>query len=282
MPVVLTQHAYGKSHVRLTKVTRHPDRHDLAEWAIDIRLGGDFAAAYTAGDNRQVVPTDTMKNAVYALARDHALGAPEDFARTLAGHFLDSYPQVASAAVHISVQPWERVTMGGLPFPHAFAGGPAGRRTCAVTATRDGQQVRAGIDGLPLLKTTDSAFRGFHRDAYTTLPDATDRIMATELTAEWLYADGAADWDECFAAVRRALVETFAGHVSEGVQQTLHAMGAAALAACPAADEITLTMPNRHRLLVNLAPFGRTNPNEVFVTTDEPFGVITGTLKRSV
>jgi urate oxidase len=280
MPVVLTQHAYGKSHVRLTKVTRHADRHDLTEWSIDVRLGGDFAAAYTAGDNRQVVATDTMKNLVYALARDNMLGAPEDFGITLARHFLDSYPQVASTTIHISVQPWERVAIEGRPHPHAFVGGSPGRRTCSVSLTRQGQQVSGGIDDMPLLKTTDSAFRGFHRDAYTTLPDADDRIMATELTADWLYA-AAADWNSCYGTVRRALVETFAGHKSLGVQQTLHAMGTAALEACPTVEQITLTMPNQHRLLVNLAPFGRTNPNEVFVATDEPFGVITGTLKRS-
>jgi urate oxidase len=280
MAVVLTQHSYGKSRVRLTKVQRHADRHELAEWSLDVRLDGDFAAAYTAGDNRTVVATDTMKNVVYALARDHALAAPEDFALALARHFLDSYPQVASASIHISVEPWQRVEVCGRPHPHAFAGGAPGRRTCSVTLTRDGQQVGAGIDGLPLLKTTDSAFRGFHRDAYTTLPDADDRIMATDLTADWLYAGAAADWDACYDQVRRALVETFAGHRSLGVQQTLHAMGTAALAACPAVGQITLTMPNRHRLLVNLAPLGRDNPNAVFVTTDEPFGVITGTLRR--
>ncbi len=281
MPVVLAQHAYGKSQVRLTKVTRHADRHDLAEWTVGVRLGGDFAAAYTAGDNRQVVATDTMKNIVYTLARDQALGPPEGYGLRLACHFLDSYSQVTSAAIHISVQPWQRVTIGDRLHPNAFVGGPPGRRTCTVTLTRESQTITAGIDGLPLLKTADSAFRDFHRDAYTTLPDADDRIMATELTADWLYAGGANDWDACYRLVRQALVETFAGHPSLGVQHTLHAMGEAALAACPVVEQITLTMPNRHRLLVNLAPFGRINANEVFVATDEPFGLITATLRRS-
>src|SRR5439155_1608916 len=153
MAVVLTHNAYGKSQVRLTKVTRYADRHDLADWCVDVQLAGDFAAAYTDGDNRRVVATDTMKNVVYALARD--------------------------------------------------------------------------------------------------------RILATDLTADWRYADAADDWDAAYQAIRRALLETFAGHQSLGVQQTLHALGAAALAACPAVEEITLTMPNRHRLLVELAPFGR-------------------------
>src|SRR3954447_1545753 len=139
MPALLTQHAYGKSHVRLTRVTRLADRHELAEWAIDVQLGGDSATASADGDNRNVVATDTMKNVVYVLARDHAPAAPEDFALTLAGHFLHSYPQVASATIHVGVQPWQRVEAGGRPHPYAFLGGPPGRRTCTVSGTRDGR-----------------------------------------------------------------------------------------------------------------------------------------------
>jgi urate oxidase len=279
MAVVLTHHAYGKSQVRLTKVTRHADRHDLDEWSVDVQLGGDFAAAYTAGDNRTVVTTDTMKNTVYALARDHDLSSPEAFGRDLARHFLDGYPQVSAATVRVAAHPWQRIEAGGRPHPHAFVGGGSERRIATVARTRAGERVSAGIDDLLLLKTTDSAFRGFHRDRFTTLPEADDRIMATVLAADWKYG-GDADWNESHARVRRTLLETFADHQSLGVQHTLHAMGEAALAACPAAEEITLTMPNRHRLLVNLAPFGRDNPNAVFVATDEPFGLITGTLRR--
>src|SRR5580704_15715093 len=153
---VLTQHAYGKSQVRLTKVTRHADRHDLAEWSVDVQLGGDFAAAYTAGDNRTVVATDTMKNTVYALAHDHDLSSPEAFGQTLAHHFLDRYPQVSAATVRIAVHPWQRIEAGGRPHPHAFVGGASERRAGTVALTRGAEQVSAGIDDLLLLKTTDS------------------------------------------------------------------------------------------------------------------------------
>lgn len=280
MAVVLTQHAYGKSQVRLTKVTRHANRHDLDEWSVDVQLDGDFAAAYTDGDNRTVVATDTMKNTVYVLARDHDLSSPEAFGRTLAGHFLDTYPQVSAATIRVSVHPWQRIEAGGRPHPHAFVGGGSERRVGTVARTRHGERISAGLDDLLLLKTTDSAFRGFHRDEFTTLPEVDDRIMATVLTADWQYADEV-DWNGCHALIRRVLLEAFAGHRSLGVQHTLYAMGAAALAACPAVEEIALTMPNRHRLLVNLAPLGRDNPNAVFVATDEPFGLISGTLRRS-
>jgi urate oxidase len=113
------------------------------------------------------------------------------------------------------------------------------------------------------------------------LPETTDRIFATEVQAHWRYAAGArVDWDATHARVRQALLETFAGHDSLAVQHTLHAMGEAALRASDGVEEITLTMPNKHRILVDLERFGQKNVNEIFVATDEPFGVITGTLRH--
>jgi urate oxidase len=76
------------------------------------------------------------------------------------------------------------------------------------------------------------------------------------------------------------LLEVFAEHKSLGVQHTLYDMGKAVLESHAAVAEIELTMPNRHRLLVNLTPFGRTNENRIFVTTDEPSGVIAARLRR--
>jgi urate oxidase len=281
MATVLVHNAYGKSRVRLTKVQRHPNRHDLFEWSVDVRLTGDFSAAYTAGDNRQVIATDTMKNVVYALAADTTLNSPEAFAIVLSNHFLNSRAQIESATVSIRVEPWHRIEVDARPRSYAFVGGGTEHRTCTVEQTRQRRAITAGAADVVLLKTTDSAFRGFDRDEFTTLPDTDDRIFATSLTAEWRYVADA-DWDVDYSNIRWALLATFADHTSLGVQHTLYAMCEAALAACPAVEEITLTMPNRHRLLVNLAPFGRENPNAVFVATDEPHGVITGTLRRAV
>lgn len=280
MSVQLVHNAYGKSLVRLTKVTRQGDRHDLNEVTVAIQLEGDFTAAYTEGDNRLVVATDTMKNTVYALARQHPLTDVESFGHTLARHFLDHNAHVTAATVDLVEHAWQRLTVQGRGHPHAFAGGGAEKRTCVVRATRQGVQFEAGIDGLLLLKTTDSAFRDFQRDRFTTLPDTDDRIFATMLQAAWTYQTTAADWNRCHAVTRQALLETFAQHQSLGVQQTLYAMGAAALAACAEIDEVRLTMPNKHRLLVNLEPFGLDNPNAIFVATDEPHGLISGTLRR--
>lgn len=278
MPVVLTHNAYGKSRVRLTKVERHADRHDLFEWSVDVQLEGDFAPAYSVGDNRQVVATDTMKNAVYCLAADEPLASPEAFALRLGRHFM-GYQQVSAANINITVDGWNRIEVGGKAHPHAYVGDGPEHRLCRTVVNRKKETVTSGIEDLFILKTTDSAFRDFHRDAYRTLPDVDDRILATSLNVEWIYSKPA-DWNAAHATVRKALLESFAGHKSLGVQHTLQAMGEAVLEVMHTVDEITLTMPNRHRMLVNLTPFGRQNPGTVFVSTDEPRGVIVGTVRR--
>jgi urate oxidase len=280
MTFVLTHNSYGKSSVRLTKVTRLPDRHELVQWSIDIQLEGDFAESYSAGDNRNVVATDTMKNIVYVLAREHDLADPESFGMALGKHFLASYTQVAKCRVDVRVEPWRRIVVEGAPNANAFTGASGGRRTCTVKVSRAERSIAAGIDELALLKTTDSAFRGFHRDKFTTLPEVDDRIFATLLKAEWIYNVAASDWNGHHTQIRRTLLQTFVEHKSLSAQHTLHAMGTAVLESCPYVDEISLAMPNRHQLLINLAPFGRDNPNCVFVATDEPFGLISGTLRR--
>lgn len=281
MPVALTTNAYGKSLVRLTRVTRHADRHDLKELSVAVQIEGDFAASYLDGDNRKVVATDSMKNTVYVLAKTLGVADVESFGLALARHFLNEYTQVAQATIHLEEQLWQRIVVDGRQHAHAFVGGGSEKRLSTVTATRSGVSVKSGFDGLLVLKTTDSAFVDFVRDRFTTLPDTDDRIFATVVAAEWNYPTAGADWDLCYRTIRQSLLDVFATHKSLGVQQTLFAMGEAALEVCPAIDEIRLTMPNKHRIPFNLKPFGLDNPNEVFMPTDEPHGLISGTMRRS-
>jgi urate oxidase len=225
------------------------------------------------------VATDTMKNTVYALARREAIDRVEPFAIRLADHFA-AKPAVTRARISASEHPWTRLSAGGRPHPHAFMQPGGEHWTAVVTHDAGGMSVRSGIANLVVLKTTDSGFEGFPRDSYTTLPDTGDRILATAVTAVWTYRPGTTD----FAAregIRTAIVETFAAHDSRSVQHTLYAMAGAALAACDDVVDITLTLPNRHHLLVDLTPFGLDNPNEVFVATDQPFGLIEATISRT-
>ncbi len=249
---------------------------------MDIRLEGDFADSYKTGDNRKIVATDSMKNTVYVLAKENNFSSVEDFALLLCRHFTSTYPQVKTAAADIRETKWDRIEVGNRPHPHAFVAGGSEQRTCRVRL--DAKSAKAdltgGIADLQVLKTAESEFFGFVSDRYRTLKDAHDRIFATTVDAQWPYGSESSDFNADFAAIRAALLETFATHHSLAVQQTLLAMGGAALAACPAIQSIELNMPNQHRIPFNLQPFGLENNNEIFVPTDEPFGMISGVVRR--
>ncbi len=279
---MLGQNSYGKSRVRLVKVSRDGKRHSVREFSVDIALEGDFEAVHSRGDNSMCLPTDTMKNTVYALAKDHPLDSVEAFAVHLGRHFVARNAHVRMARVRIAQSPWDRVTVGARGHAHCFVKGGDERATCEAVIERPGAAVLGGIEGLVILKSTDSAFSGYLKDEYTTLPETRDRIMATSVTASWQYAGltGEGEFDAWRTAIRAALVETFADHKSESVQQTLFAMGEAALKACGTIERIRLSLPNKHCLLVNLAPFGLKNENEIFVPTDEPHGLIEATIER--
>jgi urate oxidase len=278
MPGILTWNRYGKSRVRLVKLRRAHAVHDIVDLTIDVQIEGAFEGVYVDGDNSSCLATDTMKNTVYAIARRDPIDHVETFAMRLAEHFAAG-SGVSRARISAAESRWDRLSAGGRPHPHAFIQGGAEQWTAVVTRDADGVSVTSGVANLVALKTTDSAFAGFPRDRYTTLPETRDRILATSMTAAWTYRRGAADF-AVRERIRAALLDAFAVHDSKSVQHTLYAMAGAALAASADVTEITLTMPNRHHLLVDLEPFGLDNPNEIFVATDQPFGLIEATVQR--
>ena len=280
MPVTLADNNYGKSQVRLVKVIRQGDRHDLKDLTVDLQLRGDFEAAHTAGDNSRVLPTDTMKNTVYALAARHPIDQIEEFGKVLAARLLNKNPQVSQAGVSIREHVWTRIIAGGVPHRHAFAAAGGEKRTALVTAAGDRVTVESGIEDLVVLKTTRSAFTGFVHDEFTTLPETHDRIFCTSIRASWVYAHPDVAFGLCWRGVRQVLLDTFADHDSQSVQHTLYAMGEAVLEVHEDVVEIRLSLPNRHHLLVNLSPFGIANPNEIFVPTEEPYGLIEAVLRK--
>lgn len=284
MKPAMSHNAYGKSNVRLVKVTREGDTHRLTELSANVTLQGDLDATFLKGDNRLVVPTDTVKNTVYVVARQLEFSSAEVFALHLSKHFLDKYEHLTKADVELTETPWNRVTVDGKAHSHAFEGGSAERRVARVIRSREGLELSGGVEALPILKTTGSAFRNFHRDELTTLPDADDRLFGTVLTAHWTYAEPSpeTDYNSLYSELRTKLLEVFAKHdESLAVQQTLHLMGTKALEHSEAIKAIYLSMPNVHRLLVDLSPFGLNNPNEIFVPTDEPAGMIEAVLERA-
>jgi urate oxidase len=283
MTVILASNSYGKSAVRLLKVERTGAHHVIREFAVDIALTGSFAAAHIEGDNSLVLPTDTMKNTVYAKARALTIRTPDEFGIALAHHFLDASAAANSAKVTVKEHGWRRLVVGDQPHEHAFERASSELRVAQVTLARGGKsEVVAGIEELLILKSGRSAFTGYPRDKYTTLRETDDRILATSISTHWRYRDGTTAYAKHFDEVRQTLLEAFAHHDSKSVQHTLYAMGEAVLAKCEAVEEISITMPNKHHLRVDLAPLGLDNPNEIFVPTSEPYGLIEATLRRQM
>jgi urate oxidase len=274
---------YGKSRIRLVTVRREPGRHDLRDLTVDVALEGDFTAAHVDGDNTNIIATDTMKNTVYAFARDRLTGAPEAFGLEIARHFA-GYPQVDRATVTLREHGWARIPLADGSAPDAFTRTGELTRVAVVTATVGGATVEAGIEDLTVMKTTKSAFSGFERDRYTTLPETDDRLMATKVTALWGYGETATepgfDFDGAFERARRTLLTVLAEHVSPSVQTSVWLMATAMLEAEPSMDWVRMVLPNLHHWSVNLEPFGLDNPGVVFTPTTEPHGLIDATVRR--
>jgi urate oxidase len=277
----LGENCYGKSRVRLSRITRRGNRHDFQEWSVRVLLHGDFEASFTEADNSKILPTDTMKNTVYSIARESNAETIEEFAMELGDYLLNNNPQVSGAGVEIDEKAWERMHCDGVAAPTTFRLCGAEVNTVSAAREKNGKwDMAAGIDGLTMLKTTKSAFTGYVKDRLTTLKPATDRIFGTSATVVWTYASGAPDYADVRSRILGSLLRTFANHDSMSVQHTLFDMGKAALAAAPEIARVKLTMPNLHHLPADLSPFGQDNPNHIFVPIDEPHGYIEATIER--
>ena len=278
MEIRLGENQYGKAETRLLRVDRDAGEHRIVDLNVTTTLGGDLDATHLTGDNTGVLPTDTQKNTIYAFARD-GIGEIEAFALRLARHFVDTTPTIHRARVRIEQYTWDRLGH------HSFRRG-AGTRLATASYADDGEGsgcwLVSGVDDLVLLNTTASEFHGFHKDRYTTLPEATDRILATAVSGRWRHADtGHGAWAESYAGTVAALLEAFAGTHSLSLQQTLYAMGERALSTRDELAEVRLSLPNKHHFLVDLAPFELDNPGEVYFAADRPYGLIEGTVLRA-
>ena len=281
MPVKLVQNNYGKARVRLMKVAREGERHELQNLTVRVAFEGDFADIHTTGDNAKCLPTDTMKNTVYTLSQQtQEIEEIETFALRLANYFLVNNTQISRVIVKIDEHGWTRIAIGDEPHAHSFIKGGDEKRTTTVSATRDEAIVESGIEDLIVLKTTKSGFAGFIKDCYTSLPETTDRIFCTSVKADWRYANAEAATGENWRNVRQTIIETFAEHDSLSVQHTLYAMGKAVLEKFADVSEIAFSLPNIHCLPVDFTRFGLENDNRIFTPTDEPHGLIEARLSR--
>lgn len=277
--IILGANQYGKAEVRLVRVTRDTARHEIEDLSVTSQLRGDLEDVHVTGDNAHCIPTDTQKNTIFAFAKD-GVGAPESFLLRLGKHFVDDFEWITGGRWEAQKYTWSRILVDGAGHDHSFVRGGTETRTALVTLGGDGPIVIAGLQDLAVLKSTESEFHDFSVDTYTTLADATDRILATSVTSRWLYNRQGIDYDATFANVRRIMLEAFATTHSLGLQHSLFQMGKQVLAAHDEIDEIKFSMPNLHHFVVDLAPFGLENPNEVFYAADRPYGLIEATVQR--
>jgi len=261
------------------KILRDGATHRIKDLNVHAMLEGDLESSYTAGDNSKVVPTDTIKNTINALSKNHLGDETERFGLALGKHFL-RFPQVNRATVDMLERDWHRLDVNGKPHAHSFKAGGEARMFARVVSTREKQTVQSGIRDLVILKSTASGFAGYPRDEFTTLKETNDRILATSFSATWDFSEDPGDYRVANSAIMTAMLEVFAENFSPSAQTTLYQMGEAALAVCEKISLIDLAMPNKHCLLIDLSPFGMENKNEVFVPIDEPHGQIEATVGR--
>jgi urate oxidase len=280
MAIVLGRNQYGKAEVRMVYVDRSTPVHTITDVNVTSQLIGDFAETHLTGANDDVIATDTQKNTVYAMARTGGVGSPEEFALRLARNYVDKYEQVTGARMAVEQYSWDRIVTSAGPHDHAFSRGTAESRTTVVRKDGAVETVISGLTGLVVLKSTGSEFWGFPQVEYTSLVETADRILATAVTARWLYTTTDLDWDSTFGTIRRALLENFANTHSLSLQQTLYAMGRGALEAVPEIAEIRLSLPNKHHFLVDLDQWDLDNPNQVFYAADRPYGLIEAAILR--
>jgi len=280
MTARLQSHQYGKAETRVVRIVRDTPRHEIRDLNVSSALRGSFEAAYLTGDQSAVLPTDTQKNMAFAYAKEHGVESPERFGILLAEHFVHDVVPVTGARVDVQEFAWVRAVVDGVEHDHTWVRSGQEVRTASVTVDETSTIVVAGFKDLTILKSTGSEFRGFHTDAYTTLTEATDRVLATSLVAQWRYAGTDVDFDATYATIRSILISTFASLHSLALQQTLWHMGSAVIEQVPEVVEVRFAAPNKHHFLSDLSPFGLDNPGEVFYAADRPYGLIEAVIVR--
>jgi urate oxidase len=276
----LQSNRYGKARVRVFKKIKKDGVHFPKELDVKTLLEGDFGDSYTKDDNQKIIATDSIKNTTNVIAYRQLGTETEPFAMALCQHYLQKYSHVISVNVETLERVWERQMVDGNPSGTNFVGTSKGIPWTRTVGTRDLIETTSGIRELVLLKTSGSAWEDFLRDDLATLPDTNDRLLATSLTARWVYQKAPESYATANAKIIEVMLEAFSTRFSPSAQSTQYHMGEAALNACPEIKQISLTMPNLHYLVIDLTPFGIQNDKELFLPTDSPQGWIEATVVR--
>lgn len=293
MPTILGQNQYGKAENRVVKITRDGDTHHIKDLNVSVALSGDMDDVHYSGSNANVLPTDTTKNTVYAFAKEYGIESAEQFGIHLARHFVTSQEPIHRARIRIEEYAWERIAtsdansrfIGSDEVRHSFARKGQELRTTQITFDGENWEVISGLKDLTVMNSTNSEFWGYVKDKYTTLKEAYDRILCTDVSAAWRYNWTSDDermpnWEKSYEQAKKHILQAFAETYSLSLQQTLYQMGSRVINSRSEIDEIRFSLPNNHHFLVDLEPFGLKNDNEVYFAADRPYGLIEATILR--
>ncbi|GAA1903057.1 factor-independent urate hydroxylase [Streptantibioticus ferralitis] len=292
-PVVLGQNQYGKAENRVVRITRDGDTHHIKDLNVSVALSGDMDDVHYSGSNANVLPTDTTKNTVFAFAKEYGIDSAEQFGIHLARHFVTSQEPIERARIRIEEYSWDRIQsadansrfIGSDEVKHSFVRNNQEIRTAQITFDGERWEVLSGLKNLTVLNSTHSEFWGYVKDKYTTLKEAYDRILATDVATVWRYnwtsdEERMPNWNKSYAQARQHILQAFAETYSLSLQQTLYQMGSRVINSRSEIDEIRFSLPNNHHFLVDLEPFGLKNDNEVYYAADRPYGLIEATVLR--
>lgn len=279
--------------MRVLRVQHSPSGRDtVQEFSVQTRLfSGMYEKVFTAEDNTNLVATDTQKNTVYVVAKTSKATSPEGYGIDLAKHLLSEYPMLEAVEVDVTESLWRRVLDStGMEHDHGFVREAPEKATAFVRMTRANPNapiVTSGLNGLTVLKTTQSGFSDFLHDAYTLLPDTQERCLATEMKIEWTYAPGdpcLIDYGLVRSKLREELLRGFYGPAKGGIfsaslQATIYDAGCLVLRAVPVVQSIDIFTPNIHMIpFIALKALGgaKAQPfsDDVYIATSEPAGTI--------
>ncbi len=239
---------YGKGDVNVYRLRRdgrnRPGQSAVFGVNVKMLLYGDaFWPTYTKGDNTGLIATDSMKNFIQRETLNFDGEGLEEFCQFLAGKFIKKYSQVEGIQISADEIPYRKA--GG---ESSFAPGGPERATARLEMNRTGiVEVVSGIRGFKLLRLGGSAFHGFVRDEYTTLPEIHNRPLHMWLDLEWTYIDPARSTSNGAtpSAIRQLVHDVFAGFESGSIQEVIYQMGTKALAEHESIAEIHLEANNR-------------------------------------
>ncbi|MDA5279491.1 factor-independent urate hydroxylase [Streptomyces sp. NPDC054904] len=293
MATILGQNQYGKAENRVVKITRDGDTHHIKDLNVSVALSGDMDDVHYSGSNANVLPTDTTKNTVYAFAKEHGIESAEQFGIHLARWFVNSQEPIQKARIRIEEYSWSRIAtsdanskfIGSDEVNHSFVRNGGETRVTQITYDGKNWEVISGLKDLVVMNSTNSEFWGYVKDKYTTLKEAYDRILATQVSARWRFAwsddeQRMPNWEKSYAETRKHMLQAFAETYSLSLQQTLYQMGSRIINHRSEIDEVRFSLPNKHHFLVDLEPFGLKNDNEVYFAADRPYGLIEATVLR--